>query len=405
MYLTSRLRVAGLRLALRLMKFPMPMSFVGAGSAQALCREIVGGGAKRLLLVTDAVLVKTGLVEPIVTTLRDAGVEVVVFDEIEPDPDYALIDRGLKCMRESRAQAVLAVGGGSSIDAAKILAACHANDCHPAKLVGLFKVRRAGAPLYAITTTAGTGSEVSVGAVVSDRQNQLKQVIVDPKLVPLAVALDPVLMLGLPPAITAATGMDALTHAVESYVSTLATEESDRLAREAVSSILRNLPLAHANGQDLVARERMAVAAFKAGLAMTRAALGYVHGIAHQLGALYHLPHGLANAIVLPHVLEMSRPQCDKRLADLARHCGLGDHAAGDATLAHVLIEHIRAMNRALGIPATVKELRPGDFDRITDRAFKEAHGTYGVPRYFTRTECRQLLARLMPDDTTVASC
>jgi alcohol dehydrogenase len=216
-------------------------------------------------------------------------------------------------------------------------------------------------------------------------------------VVPSMVALDPTLMTGLPPSITAPTGMDALTHAVEAYIATSATTETDEFARMATASIMRNLPTVYADGSDLEARERMAVASSMAGLAFTRAGVGYVHAIAHQLGGLYHVPHGLANAIVMPHVLDFSKPRCARRLADLARVSGTGARGASDAELADAFIARIRQMNAAMQIPTTVKELKREDFDRIIDRAFKEAHGTYGVPRYMSRRDARELLATILP--------
>lgn len=191
--------------------------------------------------------------------------------------------------------------------------------------------------------------------------------------------------------------MDALTHAVEAYVSTIATAETDELARMASASIMRNLIIAYTDGQNLEARERMAVAACMAGLAFTRVGVGYVHAIAHQLGGLYHVPHGLANAIVMPYVLEFSKPNCAHRLADLARISDIGNSSASDAELADAFIARIRKMNAEMQIPESVKEIKREDFDKIIDRAFAEAHGTYGVPRYLTRADATALLEKLLP--------
>lgn len=394
----SRLRIAGMGLAFKLYQFPKPVSFVGPDSSLALCREIAATGIKRLTLITDGPLFKLGVVDPIIKTLRTAGLTVDVFDKIEPDPGYEMIETGIQRLRKSRAQAVLAVGGGSSIDGAKTMVACYANDCHPSQLIGLFKVRKMGIPFYAVPTTAGTGSEVTVAAVVTDKAAQQKHAIIDPKLVPQMVALDPKLMLGLPPHITAATGMDALTHAVEAYISTLANAETDKLAQSATASIVRSLPQAYKNGSNVEVRERMALASFNAGLAFTRAGVGYVHAIAHQLGGLYHVPHGLANAIVMPYVLDFSLPNCTHRLAELARCAGIGTAKLDDRQLATRFIAHIRKMNKDMGIPATIKQLRRQDFGTIIERALAEAHGTYGVPRYMEHADCWDLLDQLLPE-------
>jgi alcohol dehydrogenase class IV len=394
----ARLRILGLGIATKVIPFPRPVSFVGPDSSLALCREIASSGIKRLVLVTDGPLRKLGVIDPMLAALKAAGVKVAVFDKIEPDPGYEMIEAGVAFLSDHRAEAVIAVGGGSSIDGAKTMVACYANDRHPSELVGLFKVRRSGVPFYAVPTTAGTGSEVTVAAVVTDKEAQQKHSIIDPKLVPQMVALDPKLMTGLPPHITAATGMDALTHAVEAYISTLATAETDALARAATAAIVRNLPLAYKNGSDLDVRERMALASFNAGLAFTRAGVGYVHAIAHQMGGLYHVPHGLANAIIMPYVLDYSLPACAGRLAELARCAGIGTQKDDDTALARKFVAHVRKMNAQMGIPTTIKQLRREDFDTIIDRALGEAHGTYAVPRYLTPAGAAELLDQLMPD-------
>jgi alcohol dehydrogenase class IV len=236
-----------------------------------------------------------------------------------------------------------------------------------------------------------------MAAVISDKAAGVKLSIIDPKLLPIGVALDPRLTLGLPPGITAATGMDALTHAVESYLSGLAYPQTESWGVAATSLILGNLEQAYRQGGDSAAREAMLLGSYLAGMAFTRAGVGYVHAIAHQFGALYHLPHGLANAILLPFVLEASRPDCDARLAQLARLVNLPGAGSSDEALSLAFIARIRALNAAMGIPQTVDTLRTADFDRIIDNAFAEAHGTYGVPRYFDRNDAARLLTRLLP--------
>jgi len=400
MYVLSRIRVKVLGLVGQLLNFPKPFSFVGPGASLSLVREIIGLGVKRVMVITDGQLIQLGIVNPHIDLLKDAKVEVEVFGEIEPDPGYELVLEGVERLKVFKPDAVIAVGGGSSIDGAKAILLSHANNCHPSKLTGIWlysRPRKHCLPFFAIPTTAGTGAEATIAAVVSDKAEQVKYAIIDPKTVPAMVALDPKLMVGLPPFITAPTGMDALTHAVEAYISETATDETDDLARMATASIMRNLLTAYTDGQDLEARERMAVAACMAGLAFTRAGVGYVHAISHQLGGLYHVPHGLANAIVMPYVLDFSKPNCAKRLAELARISGIGESAASDAELADAFIAQIRKLNADMQIPGFVKELKREDFDKIIDRAFKEAHGTYGVPRYLERDDALALLEKLLP--------
>jgi alcohol dehydrogenase class IV len=383
-----------------LLKFPKPFTFVGPDASLSLVREIIGLRVKRVMVITDGPLLKLGIVNPLIELLKNARVEVEVFSEIEPDPGYELVLKGVERLKNFKPDAVLAVGGGSSIDGAKAMLLSHANDCHPSSLTGVWlysRPRKRCLPFFAIPTTAGTGAEMTIAAVVSDQAAQIKYAIIDPKTVPAMVALDPRLMVGLPPFITAPTGMDALTHAVEAYLSTIATRETDELARMATASIMRNLLIAYTNGQDLEARERMAVAASMAGLAFTQVGVGYIHAIAHQLGGLYHVPHGLANAIVMPCVLEFSKPNCVHRLAELARVAEIGESGAPDSELADAFIARIRKMNAEMQIPGVVKELKRADFDKIINRAFAEAHGTYGVPRYMTRDDALVLLEKLLP--------
>ena len=400
MHVLSRIWVRILGLVGQVLKFPKPFSFVGPDASLSLVREIIGLGVKRVMVITDGQLFQLGIVDPHIELLKDGKIEVEVFNEIEPDPGFELVLKGVERLKNFRPDAVLAVGGGSSIDGAKAILLSHANDCHPSKLTGVWLYswpRKRCLPFFAIPTTAGTGAEATIAAVVSDKAAQIKYAIIDPKTVPAMVALDPKLMVGLPPFITAPTGMDALTHAVEAYVSTIATAETDELARMASASIMRNLSIAYTDGQNLEARERMAVAACMAGLAFTRVGVGYVHAIAHQLGGLYHVPHGLANAIVMPYVLEFSKPNCTHRLAELARISDIGESAAPDAELADAFIARIRKMNADMQIPESIKELKREDFDKIIDRAFSEAHGTYGVPRYLTRADATALLEKLLP--------
>jgi alcohol dehydrogenase class IV len=360
---------------------------------------IAGSGLRRILVVTDRGLMSLGLADRMLLALRSAGVEVEIYSDVVPDPGYEVVLAGVERLEKFRADAMLAIGGGSPIDCAKAINLSHANRCHPRKLAGVWLYagsRRRGLPFYAVPTTAGTGSEVTMAAVVSDEQAGVKISIIDPKLLPAAVALDPTLTLGLPPGVTAATGMDALTHAVEAYVSGLAYAQTDAWAVAATRLIVGNLEQAYRDGSDMPAREAMLLGSYLAGMAFTRAGVGYVHAIAHQFGALYHLPHGLANAIVLPYVLDYSRPRCSRRLAQLARVAGLPGEGQGDDALAAAFVARVRQLNSVLSIPRSVEALRNEDFERIVDNAFAEAHGTYGVPRYLDRRDAHALLRRLL---------
>jgi len=391
----AKVRVRALGLAARLLPAPTPFIYTGPRSSIELARLIADRGAGSVLVVTDAVLLKLEVVTPVLRALEELGLRVHVFSDVEPDPTIAVVMAGVARLKESGADAVLAVGGGSPIDAAKAMIGCHANGCRPDALDGYFKVRGPVTPFFAIPTTAGTGSEVTIASVVSDPVAKRKFAIADNKLVPVAVALDPTLMVGLPPAVTAATGMDALTHAVESYLSTLATAATRGFSLAATRAIIRDLPRAFDDGQNLEARQSVAIASCQAGLAFTRASLGYVHAISHQVGAIYHLPHGLVNAVVLPHVLDFYLDAAGGRIAELARACRLGNAGDSDALLARAFVAEVRRLNAHMNIPRSIEQISPGDVVSIMDRAFAEAHGTYPVPKYMTRADCLAVVDRV----------
>lgn len=284
------------------------------------------------------------------------------------------------------------------MDASKAIAVSIANPKKSLRsLAGYFKGFNTPVPIYAIPTTAGTGSEVTVAAVIADPERHSKLVVVDTRMVPKMAALDPSLMTGLPPSVTAATGIDALTHAVEAYIGNWATPYTDGMALSAVGLIFENLRTCYREGGNLEAREKMSLASTYAGIAFTRANVGYVHAIAHQFGGLYHTPHGLANAIVLPHVLRFSAPAITGRLAQLAVRAGLGADHEDDDTLARKFLDGVDALNRDLNIPTYLAALRESDIPALARAALKEAHTGYPVPRYMTLSQCEDLIHSLLP--------
>jgi alcohol dehydrogenase class IV len=384
--------------ASRLLALPRPVLFVGPGSTARLCQLIAGAGSKRTLIVTDAVLVKLGLVEPVRKALEAQGVNVTVFDGILPDPTHDVLDRGLAAVRAQGSDSILAIGGGSSIDAAKIIAAMATTGKSSAKLVGMLKVNKPPLPLYAVPTTAGTGSEVTVAAVVTDPVAHVKSIVLDAKLVPLAAALDPEMMRGMPGPITAATGMDALTHAVEAYLNRWPHAETPMFCVSAVKLIFQNLPRAFSNGADLEAREGMALASLYAGLAFTKAYVGYVHAFSHKIGGVYGVPHGLGNAIVLPYVLDFLKdePYAEARLAELAVAIGAGSTSESKSVLAQRFVDRVRELNRTVGIPEKIAPLRAEDVGLIARAAMVEAHRDYPVPKNMSLGEAEALLQRCL---------
>jgi len=291
---------------------------------------------------------------------------------------------------------VIALGGGSPMDCAKAIAAAAVKNVDARKLVGLLRVRKALPPFIAIPTTAGTGSEATVVAVVTDPDKKQKFTIVDPSLVPAVAILDPLLMLGLPAKITAETGIDALTHAVESYIGFYATEQTKAYGYDAVKRIFANLPKAYADGSDIEARRQMSIASFNAGVAFTRASIGYVHAIAHQMGGYYHVPHGLANAVILPHILDFSFENALCRYAELAIAAGLATSDDTQVEAAHKFVAGVKALNETLNIQANFPELKASDIPELARRAVREAYCDYPVPKLMNRTQCEGLLKKLL---------
>lgn len=391
-----RLYMAIFKLVTRILPFNWPQTFSGPDSALTLCQHIASEGHKNVLIVTDDMLVKLGLITPLQAALENAGITAPIYSGVKPDPTIEQIETGFTMLQEHNCDGILAIGGGSSIDAAKIIGARAKNNKPIVKMAGLFRVFRGMLPLYAVPTTAGTGSEVTIAAVVSDPDQQRKLPVMDLKLMPTACALDAKLMAGLPAPITAATGMDALTHAVEAYVSNNAFKATDELAVKATQLIIEHLPKVMQDGSNLESRQAMAEASNLAGKAFTQAGVGYVHAIAHNFGALYHTPHGLANAIVMPYVLSFSKPKCADRLANLARACNIGSANDNDEQLADAFIARIREMNAAFNIPEKLDALRREDIPQIATAALKEARFTYAVPRYLDQQGCEQLVAQIM---------
>jgi alcohol dehydrogenase class IV len=392
--LSTAMKAAGV--VTGLLPIPQPILLTGSGSSARLGEALAGFGHRRILIVTDGQVAKLGLLKPLLAALKAGGAAYVVFDEVTPDAPVPVIVKGIEVFRRRGCDAVVGFGGGSPMDAAKIIAYAAANGAHPFKLAGYFRGLHSPAPIYAVPTTAGTGSEVTVAAVMSDPEHGKKLVVADTRLVPTMAALDPALMTGLPKAVTAATGMDALTHAVEAFIGKWATDTTDRWALAAVGLVYRNLRVVCAKPRDLAARERMALAATYAGLAFTRANVGYVHAIAHQLGGRYHTPHGLANAIVLPHVLEAMAPACTKRLARLAEAAKVGRKGDKPAVLAKKFVASVVAMNKAVGIPARLDALLREDIPELAKAACWEADTNYPVPKYLSPKGVEVLLAHLL---------
>ncbi|SUQ01944.1 alcohol dehydrogenase [Vibrio owensii] len=383
----------GLKVAAYVLPLPKPTLFSGPGSIHELTEAIADLGFKKLLLVTDEGLVKIGMAEQVAESARTRGLDVALYAEVKPDPTYDQVERGLNVYLESGCDAILALGGGSAMDCAKVIAARVTNKKSIKRLAGLFRVWRTPAPLFVIPTTSGTGSEVTVAAVVSEPETHHKTPLMDPKLVPLMAALDANLLVGLPAKITADTGIDALTHAIEAYISRNATTETKAYSVAAIKLIFQYLPRAVEEGSDIQARQKMAMASYYAGLAFTKASLGYVHAFAHNLGAKYGLPHGMANGLALLPVLRFSFSEIEPQLTALSG--ALIDAQSEAMPNAQAFLERLEGLYNEIGIEQTSSLLKTSDTDELVTLILKEAHWNYPVPKFMNEEECAQLLAEI----------
>ncbi len=386
-------KLSALKAIVKVLPISHPLVLLGEGSAIRLCNSIADQGHRRVLIVTDEVLVKLGIIAPLVDALRGRGIVSTVYDGVRPDPTFEIVEAGLRVCHEANADAVLVIGGGSAIDAGKVIALAASTGKTPRQLVGVLKGRRSALPLFVVPSTSGTGSEASIGAVISDNASHSKVLIVDPGLIPLAAALDPLITAGMPASVTAETGMDALTHALEGWMSGFANAQTDRLNSTAIRLILNNLDKACVEPGNLAVRDAMALASHYAGLCLNTSAIGYVHAIAHQLGAHYSVPHGRANAMVLPHVLAFNLSACEARLALLARNLELVSTNTGDRDAAEALLRRIRELMARLPINLSGRMLRRNDYAVIACDALSEAHGMYPVPRYMVEADVYRVLA------------
>lgn len=345
--------------------FPGPKVVSGADSAKKIPEVLKELNVNKVMIVTGPTVGRT-IVPPIAENLERHGIGYTIYDQVEANPSVKTVEAIRAQYLENGCDGFLAIGGGSPMDAAKAAAARVAKPNTPiGKMAGLMKVMIKVAPIVAVPTTSGTGSEVTMGAVISDHDERHKYAIMDPNLVPKYAVLDPKLTVSMPKFVTATTGIDALTHAVESYVTwAYNNNASNRNAEEAVVKIFRNLKRAYEDGNDLEAREAMLIASYKAGLAFNHTGVGYVHAIAHAMGGIYNTAHGLANAVIMPIVLEDYGTAVHPQLAHLAEITGVKT-TGSDAEKANAFIAAIRQMNREMGLPTGFDFIEQKDFPQI----------------------------------------
>jgi alcohol dehydrogenase len=348
--------------------FNIPSSvIIGGGASAELLPQLRRLGAKRVLVVTDAFMVKSGVVARLLAPLQEGGMEIAVFDGVQPDPTVQNVRDGLALYRSSGAEAVVAIGGGSPLDAGKAISILTTNPEPLADYMGYHKIPKAGAPLLAIPTTAGTGSEVTKVAVITDTERDVKMMILDQHLLPVVALVDYELTLSMPAPLTAHVGVDTLTHGIEAYVSRKASEMTDPIALSCIRLAATHLVKAWEEPGNLAAREGMMLSATQGGMAFANSSVCLVHGMSRPLGLLFHIPHGLSNAMLLPAVTRFSLAGAEARYATVARTMGLCAANASDASAAASLVEGLEKLNARLEVP------RIRDFKGATLEVFEAA--------------------------------
>ena len=390
-----RIYQGAFKLAMNFLDWSEPQLLEGKGSVLKLPEFIKSKGINKVLVVTDKGLMSLNLLDPMFEKLKEAGVEYVVYDGVQPNPTIPNIEAAREMYLKNGCEGFIAFGGGSSMDCAKVAAARVVKPNQTVRQMrGYLKVLKKLPPFFAVPTTAGTGSETTVAAVVTDPETHEKNAINDICLRPKFAVLDPELTVGLPPHITSTTGMDALTHAVEAYIGRSNTKQTREQAEKATKLIFDNVEEAYNNGKDYEARANMLKGSYWAGCAFTRAYVGYVHAIAHNLGGLYGTPHGLANAVILPYVLEWYGDCIYPQLAKLADIVGIT--GSSEAEKAQAFIAAIKKLNADMNIPSTFDFIKEEDLPTLIGRALKEGNPGYPVPRIMDYNDMESVIRRFM---------
>lgn len=385
-----------LRLGAYALPWKSPEVLEGENCLDQLPRLLVTKGLSPVFIVTDQGIAALGLAEGLFSALKKAGISFSVYDRTLPNPTIDQVEEARELYLGGKCKGIIAFGGGSAMDCAKALGARIARpDKKLSKMKGLFRVIKKIPPLIAIPTTAGSGSETTLATVISNSETHEKYAIMDFPLVPDYAVFDPSLLCGLPPFLTATTGMDALTHAVEAYIGRSNTKQTKIDSLRAVELIFGNLHTSFLDGKNLEARSHMQKAAFFAGRAFTRAYVGYVHAIAHALGGLYSTPHGLANAVILPHVLEYYGEAVSRPLAELAEAAGVGREESGDSWKSRAFIAAIRDLNQRMGIPEKIDGIRQEDIPLMVRRTLREANPLYPVPKILLKQDLFRLYRKI----------
>lgn len=392
-----RTRQFGMSIITRIASKKEPLLIKGTHSLYQIIDLLEQSGKKHVLIVTTPGFIRRGSLNDFFEKLTEHDIKMTIFSEVSPDPTVECVEETVLAYQSGNCEAIVAIGGGSVIDCAKMAGARIVRPNMTIRAMkGTLKIRKQLPDFYAVPTTAGTGSEATAAAVVTDTINgtHYKYPVNDLCLIPKYAVLDPELTIALPSHITAATGIDALTHAIEAYTNRFASSKTKTNALEAVRLLYENLPLAYQDGTNIKARENMLLGSYYAGIAITNNFVGYVHAIAHAIGGLYGVTHGVANAILLPHIMEQYGSSAHKSLAALAKAAGI--KAENDAKSAELFIESIRKLNREMNIPERFEMLQKKDFSVIIDRAMSEANPMYPTPCIWNPDDFETLLRKLV---------
>lgn len=385
------------KFAQNFLKFPEAYLIKGENSLLNLPTEIEKAGCKDLFIMASSHVSKSPEFLALTESLKEKNIAFITLSDVKPNPTIKSVETYSRLFCDGKYRMILAIGGGSVIDTAKLVAALSATPKNTLKgMHGYLKVKGKLPPIIAVPTTAGSGSETTVCAVVTDSETFDKYSINSPKLMPKITVLDPNLFKTLPKDITAQTGMDALTHAIEAFIGFGGTKETDENAIKAVKLIFESLYSAFENGENLEARENMALGSFYAGKAFTKAYVGYVHAIAHSLGGKYNIPHGFANAVILPYVLEEYGDKVYDKLSELAIAINLGSVNETPKALSYKFISAIKNLNKKMNIPTSVQELRAKDIEELCKHVDKEVIPYYPVPKFFSFDELKSIFKKLM---------
>lgn len=379
-------------------QFNMPaINLFGRGTVNEVGKRLKDLGIKKALIVTDAGLHALGMSEQVADIIRKEGLEAAIFPDAEPNPTDRNVEEGLAVFREEQCDGLVSLGGGSSHDAAKGIGLVAANGGRIHDYEGVDVSQNPSTPLIAINTTSGTASEMTKFTIITDSERKVKMAIVDKHITPLISINDPDLTVKKPVALTAATGVDALTHAIEAFVSTNANPLTDACAIQAMKIIPKYLPRAVSNGEDLEAREQMVYAQFLGGMAFNNASLGYVHAIAHQMGGFYNFPHGECNAILLPHVCRFNLIAKEERFAEIAGYLGVNTEGMSTREAAESAIAALEQFTRDLGIPDGFKSMgaKEEDIDTLAENAMKDVTSLTN-PRKPTLEQVKQIIRDAM---------